>query len=60
MRVIKKNSDEESDDVFYWLSLTPIQRISALEEIRTEYNLWKYGPVRGFQRVYKIIKRTRG
>jgi hypothetical protein len=60
IRVIKKNSKEENDDVDFWLSQTPAQRISALEEIRAEYNLWKYGPDRGFQRVYKIIKRERG
>ena len=59
IRIIKKNSEEGNDDILYWLSQTPLQRIIALEEIRAEYNLWKYGTDRGFQRVYKIIKRKR-
>ncbi len=33
-------------------------RLKALEEIRQEYNTWKYGPEQGFQRVYQIIKRS--
>ena len=59
IRIIKKNSAEENDDVLYWLSRSPAERISALEEIRKQYNLWKYGPDRGFQRVYTIVKRKR-
>jgi len=59
VRIIKKNSVEENDDISFWMSQSPAQRISALEEIRAEYNSWKYGPYRGFQRVYKIIKRER-
>jgi len=57
IRIIKKNSEEENDDVLFWLSKTPLERISALEEIRAEYNTWKYGTIRGLQRVYKIVKR---
>ncbi len=51
---------EEPDDVLYWLSRPPIERIRALEEIRKEYNDWKYVPERGFQRVYRVVKRKRG
>lgn len=50
---------EEPDDVFYWLSRPPAERIQALEAIRKEYNDWKYGPERRFQRVYRIVKRKR-
>ncbi len=57
LRVFKKG--EEPDDVLYWLSQPPIERIRALEEIRQQYNDWKYGPRREFQRVYKIVKRKR-
>ena len=55
IRVFKKG--EEPDDTLYWLSRPPIERIRALEEIREQYNNWKYGTGRGFQRVYTIIKR---
>jgi hypothetical protein len=58
IRIFKKG--EEPDDTLYWLSLPPIERIRALEEIRKQYNNWKYGTGREFQRVYKIIKRKRG
>jgi hypothetical protein len=58
LRIFKKG--EEPNDVLYWLSRPPIERIRALEEIRIQYNNWKYGSGREFQRVYKIIKRKRG
>jgi len=54
------NKGEEPDDIFYWLSRPPIERIRALEEIRKQYNDWKYGAGLEFQRVYTIIKRKRG
>ncbi|MDZ4679747.1 MAG: hypothetical protein SH848_01980 [Saprospiraceae bacterium] len=36
IRIYKKG--EEPDDVLYWLSRPPIERIQALEEIRKHYN----------------------
>lgn len=58
VRIFKKG--EEPDDIFYWLSRPPIERIRALEEIRKQYNDWKYGAGPEFQRVYSIVKRKRG
>ena len=57
LRIFKMG--EEPDDVLYWLGRPPIERIIALEEIRKQYNDWKYGSRQEFQRVYKIIKRKR-
>jgi hypothetical protein len=57
IRIYKKG--EEPDDVLYWLSRPAIERIRALEEIRQQYNDWKYGVRREFQRVYTITKRKR-
>ncbi len=57
IRIFKKG--EEPDDVLYWMSRPPIERIRALEEIRKQYNDWKYGTGREFQKVYKIVKRKR-
>lgn len=57
VRIYKKG--EEPDDLFYWLSRPPVERILALEEIRKQYNEWKYGDREGFQRVYTIVKRKR-
>lgn len=58
IRVYKKG--QEPDDVAYWQGLPAVERILALEEIRKQYNDWKYGTGREFQRVYKIAKRKRG
>jgi hypothetical protein len=58
IRIYKKG--EEPDDVLYWLSRPPQERIRALTEIRKQYNDWKYGTGQQFQRVYKIVKRKRG
>ena len=48
---------EEPDDLLYWLSRPPIERLKALEEIRQGYNIWKYGAEPCLQRVCKITKR---
>jgi hypothetical protein len=58
IQVYKKG--EEPDDVLYWLSRPPAERIQALEAIRKEFNDWKYGPERRFQRVYRVVKRKWG
>jgi hypothetical protein len=58
LRIVKKG--EEKDDIFYWLGQPPIERIRALEEIRKQYNDWKYGTGQEFQRVYRIVKQKRG
>lgn len=50
---------EEPDDVLYWLSRLPIERIITLEEIRKQYNDWKYSSGREFRSVYKVVKRKR-
>lgn len=59
-RVMIYKKGQEPSDVPYWLSLPPIDRIIALEEICQEYNNWKYGAQQRFQRVYKVVKRERG
>lgn len=50
---------EEPNDVLYWRTRPVIERLQALEEIRREYNCWKYGTEPRLQRVYQIIKRER-
>ncbi len=50
IRIYKKG--QEPEDIFYWLSRPPIERIRAVEEIRKQYNDWKYGTGLEFQRVY--------
>lgn len=53
----KSRIGEEGSDFAYWQSRPPIERLEALEQIREEYHLWKYGQEPRLQRVYTIIKR---
>ena len=52
----KQNINTQKNDFAYWQSQPYQARLEALEEIRIEYHLWRYGAEPGFQRVYKIIK----
>ena len=55
IRILKRK--ECGNDLDYWLSQSYEVRLSVIEQIRQEYNLWKYGAEQGFQRVYTIVKR---
>lgn len=56
---IKKGKMREAgNDLSYWLTKTPQERLEAADLIRQEYNDWKYGSGQRLQRVYRIIKRT--
>lgn len=57
VKIIRKG--EEESDYNYWKNQPLEKRLEALEEIREEYNKWKYADQQGFQRVYRIIKRKR-
>ena len=58
-KVVKKVSlRQQPKDLSYWLAQPPEARISALEEIRREYHLWKYNAEPRLQRVYSITKRS--
>jgi len=54
-RKLKLGNPENAVD--YWRTKTPQERIDALEQLRSEYYLWKGDVQSGFPRVYKIIKR---
>ena len=43
-----------TDDLNYWLSKTPQQRITALEHLRSQY----YGSSARLQRTARIVKRS--
>lgn len=49
---------EEGTDFAYWQSRPPHERLEALEDIREEYHLWKYGQEPRLQRVLTIVKRS--
>ncbi len=55
--VSKVNLKEQNSDFSYWQSKSYTERLAALEEIRREYNAWKYGDTeQRFQRVYRIAQ----
>lgn len=51
---------QQGNDFAFWQTKPFMQRLITIEQIRQEYNIWKYGTEQGFQRVYQIIKRQRG
>ena len=58
-RVVKKYKlDQQPNDFLFWQSKTYEERLDALEQIRKEYNSWRYNAEQGFQRVYRIVKRA--
>ena len=56
-KVIKKYKiNEQPNDFSFWQSKSYEERIDALEQIREEYNQWRYNAEQRFQRVFRIIK----
>jgi hypothetical protein len=46
---------EQPKDFIYWQSRSFEERLGALEEIRREYNAWKYRDQQGLQRIFRIV-----
>jgi hypothetical protein len=58
-KIIRKYKiHEQPNDFAFWQSKSYEERLDALEQIRKEYNSWRYNAEQGFQRVYKIVKRA--
>lgn len=49
---------EQGNDFAFWQTRPVRERLLVLEQIRQEYNRWKYGTEQGFQRVFSIVKRA--
>ena len=57
-KVINKYKiDNQPKDILYWQTKTFAERIDALEQIRSEYNSWKYDAQPRFHRVCRVVKR---
>lgn len=55
--VHKTTFSEQKSDFTYWQTKSYAERLTALEEIRQEYNNWKYSDAeQRFQRVYRVVK----
>jgi hypothetical protein len=58
IKVISKYKvDNQPKDIDYWQTKTFEERLDALEQIRQEYNSWRYYAQQGLQRVYRVVKR---
>lgn len=56
--VVRKGKiKEQGNDFLFWQTQSYLKRLETIEQIRQEFNLWKYGNEQGFQRVYTIVKR---
>ena len=55
---IKKMSIGEADkeDILYWKSKTPEEKLDALQELREIYYQINNESRKGFQRIYRVIK----
>lgn len=54
-RVIKKfKLGKKGNELKYWLSKTPSERIEAVERLRKQFN----GSAKRFQRIIKIIQQA--
>lgn len=56
--VCKYKLGEQPKDYIYWQDKSYQERLTALEDIRREYNSWRYDAEQRLQRVYRIIKQT--
>ena len=56
--VRKGRLKEQDNDFEFWQTQPYEVRLATVEQIRQEYNIWKYGSEQGFQRVYRVVKRT--
>lgn len=57
-KVVKKfKINEQPNDFSFWQSKSYEERLDALEQIRKEYNSWKYDVESRFQRIYRVVKR---
>lgn len=54
VKILKNTS--KSNDFQYWKNQPYEKRLRTLEEIRQEYNSWRYDNQQGFQRIFRIIK----
>lgn len=55
--VRKGKIKEQGNDFSFWQTQSYIKRLETIEQIRQEFNIWKYGNEQRFQRVYTLIKR---
>ncbi len=54
LKIVDLHSKE--NDFKFWQTQPIEKRLEALEQLRTQLTIWKYGSEQGFQRVYRITE----
>ncbi len=49
----------QESDFKFWQTQSYEKRLEMLEQLRKQYTIWKYGTEQGFQRVYRVVERSR-
>ena len=58
-KVVQKGDIKDlKNDYQFWKTKSYSFRLKTLEEIRKEFNLWKYGTEQRFQRILKVISKA--
>jgi hypothetical protein len=59
-KVVKKGKIKDlKNNYLFWKSRSYLERLEATEEIRNEYNNWKYGSKQRFQRILRVINKPK-
>jgi hypothetical protein len=56
-QVVKRALMDRTTDFVYWQSRPFEERLAALEEIRREFHVWRFGAEPRFQRVLEVVGR---
>lgn len=57
-KVFKNHAEQEREEIEYWKSVSPLEKLAQLEVIRTMYaEFMGYDITQGLQRVCRIIQR---
>ena len=56
INIVHKGSDRGNID--YFRSLSKLERLVHLEQLRTKYMKWSDDTEQGFQRVYRVVRKA--
>lgn len=56
INIVQKGSDTGNID--YFISLSKLERLVHLEQLRAKYMKWSHDTEQGFQRVYRVVRKA--
>lgn len=60
IKIFNSFKEQEEADIKYWQKVSPGKRVEALEKMRINYLIMRYGRIPRLRRVYKFVKQTQG